>query len=52
MVGATKRDDDVVGQKPDLEWGKGPTGREGDHSQGTSGEYVNGTVVEPATSVR
>ncbi|CAO1604914.1 hypothetical protein XANCAGTX0491_008454 [Xanthoria calcicola] len=52
VVGATKRDDDVVGQKPDLEWGKGPTGREGDHSQGTSGEYVNGTVVEPATSVR
>ncbi len=52
VVGATKRDDDVDGQKADLEWGKGPVGREGDQSQGTSGEYVNGTVVEPATSVR
>lgn len=51
-VGATKRDDDVDGQKADLEWGKGPVGRECDQSQGTSGEYGNGTVVEPATSVR
>ncbi|KAI4265176.1 MAG: hypothetical protein L6R38_009604 [Xanthoria sp. 2 TBL-2021] len=46
-----KRDDDVGGQRADLEWGKGPTGREGNNSQETSGDYVNGTV-EPSTSVR
>ncbi|KAI4242970.1 MAG: hypothetical protein L6R42_010861 [Xanthoria sp. 1 TBL-2021] len=46
-----KRDDDVLGQRGDLEWGKGPTEREGVNSQGTTGEHVNGTV-EPSTSVR
>ncbi|KAL8988632.1 MAG: hypothetical protein Q9169_008522, partial [Polycauliona sp. 2 TL-2023] len=48
--GSKRDDDDVDGQrKEDLEWGNG---REGEGSQGTSGEYVNGTApVVPETSV-